>query len=83
MEKGTEISKLSLDAEYVCTFISFSQWVNKASSWLRKYPSNGIQKIVAIDKNGDYVHMGTDFMHARDNNLFPVEVYRLVRNTEK
>lgn len=71
---------ITLRAEYVCEFTSFGQWVNKASKWIGRF--GGQQKIICVDKNGDYIHQGSDMMYADEKNLFPVKCYRLIRNTE-
>ena len=53
-------------------FSSFQQWVNKASSWLKSYYTNGV---VCVDAKGRYCFMGEDFMRARDENAFPVSYW--------
>lgn len=72
--------KIELTAEYICEFISFNQWVNNAKNWIGTFGKQ--QEIICIDKNGGYLHQGSDFMYARANQLFPVKCYRLIRNTE-
>ncbi|KML57035.1 hypothetical protein VL15_15025 [Burkholderia cepacia] len=47
-------------------FDSFQQWVNKASTWV-----NGG---VCLDRNGNVLRNGGDFMRARDAGDFPVTV---------
>lgn len=71
---------IELKAEYVCEFIDFNNWVNKASSWIGGYPRD--QKVICIDINGNALTNGLDFMKARDNDLFPVKAYRLIRVSE-
>lgn len=46
-------------------FQSFTTWVNKGASWLR----GGGR---CIDAKGRHLHIGRDFMRARDENTFPV-----------
>ncbi len=75
-----EIVNIQVNAEYLCTFTSFDNWVNKASSWIGGFPRN--EKIICVDKNGNTLPDGKDFMHARDNDLFPVKGYRLIRSSE-
>ncbi|AJX33424.1 phage Gp37/Gp68 family protein [Burkholderia oklahomensis] len=47
-------------------FDSFQQWVNKASTWV----NGGI----CLDRHGDELRNGGDFMRARDAGNFPVTV---------
>lgn len=77
----SERSIISVKAEHIYTFNSFSEWVNKASSRLGGFGKS--QKIICVDTEGNYCHQGEDFMIARDNNLFPVKAYRLVRTNER
>lgn len=49
-------------------FNSFSQWVNRASSWLVRAG----YKAKCFDKNGRPCLIGADFQHARDTDAFPV-----------
>jgi hypothetical protein len=75
------LGKITLEAEHITTFHSFDEWVNKASSRIGGFSRE--QKIICIDINGNTLTNGGDFMLARDNNLFPVKAYRLVRTSEK
>lgn len=52
------------------TFASFNQWVNKASTWI----GGG----VCVDRFGEELRIGEDFMHARDDGRFPVTVLHRV-----
>ena len=63
-------------AEHDQQFENFSQWVNKASSWLTRHPDyndgpNAFQAI-CFDAKGRLCRIGADFMRARDENAFPV-----------
>lgn len=82
--KGTSleevIEKITLEAEEITTFHTFQQWVDKASSRIGGFSRE--QRIICIDKEGNTLTIGADFMYARDNNLFPVKAYRLVRTSE-
>jgi hypothetical protein len=72
--------KIEINAELIYEFHSFSDWVNKASTHIGGFPRS--ETIICVDKNGNSCSIGKDFMHARDNDLFPVKAYRLIRNTE-
>ncbi len=71
------MENLTIKGELLFEFNSFSQWVNKASSWFKPYKYGF--SYVCLDKNNNVCHIGEDFMNARDNNLFPVKVYVLQR----
>lgn len=53
-------------------FRSFSEWVNKAQSWL-KSPSH--RPAICIDAKGRRCTIGADMMRARDENAFPVRYF--------
>jgi len=72
--------KITLIAEEVTTFHDFQEWVNKATSRIGGFRKE--QKIICVDIKGNTLTIGEDFMYARDNNLFPVKAYRLVRTIE-
>jgi hypothetical protein len=72
--------KIEINAELIYEFRSFQNWVDKARSRIGVFSRSEI--IICIDKNGNSCNIGEDFMHARDNDLFPVKAYRLIRNTE-
>jgi len=72
---------IQIEAEYICEFTSFENWVNKASSRIGGFP--GWEQIICIASNGRACTDGEDMMYARDNDLFPVKAYRLKRTIEK
>lgn len=74
------LEKITLEAEEITTFHTFQEWVNKASSRIGGFRKE--QKIICFDVNGNTLTIGEDFMYARDNNLFPVKAYRLIRTSE-
>lgn len=76
--EGQETIKII--AEEVTTFLDFQEWVNKATSRIGGFRKE--QKIICVDIKGNTLTIGEDFMYARDNNLFPVKAYRLVRTIE-
>jgi len=55
-------------------FDSFTQWVNKASSWLTRHDDYHPERFRAIcyDSKGRRCAIGGDFMRARDEGTFPV-----------
>lgn len=56
-------------------FTSFSQWVNKASSWFRGAGLRGGFGYVCVDAKGRICQIGKHFMRARDDDSFPIVVY--------
>lgn len=50
-------------------FITFTQWVNKATSWI------GGENALCIDTQDRVCKNGGDFMRARDQGAFPVRFY--------
>ena len=52
------------------TFETFDEWANKASTWV----GNGI----CLDRHGQLLARGEDFMRARDEGRFPVTVMHRV-----
>lgn len=73
------VKAISCNAYVICTFESFSEWVNMAKTRLGNYKSH---VIVCLDINGNECHIGEDFMAARDNDLFPVIAYAIVRTAD-
>lgn len=70
-----------IKGELLFEFASFSQWVNKATSWFAPYKYG--YSCICLDTAGNVCHIGEDFKHARDNDLFPVKVYALQRACQK
>lgn len=65
--------------EKVLEFKNFNQWVEKASSWLSSYD---MKNIICKDQKGRVCKKGSDFMKAKDENAFPVEVYLVDKQKE-
>lgn len=57
-------------AEHDQRFDSYTQWVNKASSWLTRRGPH--VKAVCLDARNRLCAIGGDFMRARDEGAFPV-----------
>lgn len=74
-------NQITIKAEEVCEFTSFSMWVNKARDWIGSFSPN--EKIICVDKNGNTLTGGFDFQYADSINLFPIKAYRLIRNTDE
>lgn len=48
-------------------FRTYSEWVNKASSWI-----SGYRMVACFDQKGRLCAQGSDFTLARDEGAFPV-----------
>lgn len=60
-------------AEKEQCFDDFTQWVNKASSWLTRHPEyNSDFRAICYDSRGRHCTCGRDFARARDEGAFPV-----------
>ena len=70
---------ITIQSVLLFQFDTFSSWVNHASSWFKPYRH---LSYVCLDKNNNVCHIGKDFMYSRDNNLFPVRVYKLIQSSE-
>lgn len=65
-------------AKLITTFDTFEEWLDKASSRLKKYNRD---ELVYTDQSNKILLSGREFLFARANNLFPVNVFRMTRNT--
>jgi hypothetical protein len=63
--------------EELFKFESHPQWVNKAASWFRGYKGDDC---ICIDKAGRICRIGKQFARARDENTFPITVYKATTN---
>lgn len=59
----------------VFRFASFSEWVNTARSVFRFYGMTS-GDVLCIDARGRICNVGAHFMAARDEEAFPIVVYR-------
>jgi protein gp37 len=69
-------------------FRSFEHWVNKAQSWLGGVSGGGLRHkkpddAFCIDQRGRMLRVGLDFMRARDEGAFPVDIYRRLRFADR
>lgn len=70
------MTTVTINAEFLCAFDNFQQWVNHAQSRLGGYTNR--DKIVCVDQDGNVCNIGADFAQSRDLNRFPVLAYRLL-----
>jgi hypothetical protein len=62
-------------AEYDQQFDSFTEWKNKASSWLtrrQRWDDDNKFRAICFDAKGRYCYNGGCFMRARDEGAFPI-----------
>lgn len=62
--------------EKLFEFPTFNDWCNTAQYKFASARVNGT-RVVAVDQQGRICAWGEHFMKARDENTFPVEVFRL------
>lgn len=60
----------------ICTFNTFNSWVNRASSWLHGYKNT---QIICLDTKNRICEIGKDFQRSRDDDSFPVTVYKIYK----
>lgn len=54
-------------------FESFTEWLNKASSWLTRHEDYSKDfRVICWDSKARICRIGADFMRARDEDAFPV-----------
>lgn len=75
------MEKITINAELLFEFKDFREWVNYAANWYAPYGKR--TATVAINAAGKACQIGQDFIHSRDNNLFPVKVYGLQRAVDE
>ncbi len=71
----TEHAKANL-GELAFSFISFDDWVNRASTIWRQHGLTS-RHTLCVDQKGRVCAWGLHFQIARDEGAFPVDVYRL------
>ncbi len=70
------MTTVTINAEFICVFQDFQQWVNHAQSWLGGYTQR--DRIVCVDQANNVCNIGADFARSRDQRRFPVLCYRLL-----
>ncbi len=71
---------IEIQVEEITTFHNKREWINKAQSRIGGFRLD--QKILCVDKNGNILTIGLDFMVAEDHDLYPVKAYRCIRTNE-
>ena len=74
--------KVTIQANLIDVFDSFSDWVNRASRTIGNIDTDWYT-VICVDKDGYQCFIGEQFHFARDNKKFPVNVYVLIKNTDK
>ena len=61
-------------AEHNQQFLTFNEWVNKASSWLTRHHDYDPEsfRTICFDQKGRLCRRGSDFQRARDEDAFPI-----------
>lgn len=68
--------------EKLFEFASFADWCNTAKSKFFTAKVSG-DDVICVDRRGRLCGWGKHFMQARDEDTFPVEVYRLRADMNK
>ena len=76
-----DLKLIQVRVEEVGKFNTFQDWVNNATKVISPHKKPD-EKVFCQDNGGKICTNGADFQFARDNNRFPVTVFRLIRNTE-
>lgn len=63
--------------EKLFSFHNFAFWCNKAPSLFRENGVTG-NDVICLDQKGRICQIGRQFMRARDEDTFPIDVYRAV-----
>lgn len=75
-----DVVEITVSAELVMEFRSFSHWVNAAATSIGHISKN--EKVICLDKNNRVLTCGGDMQIAWEKDCFPVKAYRLLRNIE-
>ena len=73
-------TSVTIQSELIASFRSFQEWVDQVSAGA---DTSEDDQTVCVDRSNKILVTEEDFVFAEDNNLFPVYVYRMLRNTEK
>jgi hypothetical protein len=74
--EAPESHKLNVEVgEFLFEFHSFANWVNKASSRFRECGHRSAN-CICVDSAGRICLVGAQFMRARDEDTFPIKVYK-------
>lgn len=74
------MAKIEVQAEFIIEFKSKSEWVNNCPKCLPFKPAG--EEWIWLDKNGNTLTNGMDFMAAEKALTFPVKVFRTKRVSE-
>ncbi len=67
---------IEIEAEVILTLESKSDWISKCPERLPHNKRPG-ENYLFLDKNGNVLERGADFMAAEKLDTYPVKVYRL------
>ena len=68
---------ITINATLVYEIPTKNHWINYFPGAVPKIPS--VEKYLFVDKNGNTVAVGEDFMNAEKEATFPIKVYLLQR----
>lgn len=73
-------TSVTIQAELLTSYRTLQEWTDKASA---SADASEDDYVVCVDRSNKILTTEEDFLFAEDNHLFPVYVYRMLRNTEK
>lgn len=70
---------VSINAEKICVFENYDDWVNNSSTWKDYYDFNKLPTM-CIDRRGNLCVFDKDFKVSHKMNRFPVTAYLIVES---
>lgn len=73
-------TSVTIQSQLLTTYSTFQEWADRTSA------STGADEdncVVCVDQSNRILAAEEDFVFARDNDLFPIYAYRMLRNTER
>ena len=63
--------------DHLFTFNNFNEWVNRPQALFHDHGVSS-NEVICLDRKGRMLQKGQEFMRARDDESFPVMVYRVL-----
>jgi len=73
------MTEITVKAEFIFEFTSMREWVDNAAEWFRPYK---YKPTICLNKNSDVCYIVEDFTKSKNDDLFPIKVYRLIRSAD-
>lgn len=72
--------QIKINGELIAKLANKRQWFNQVPDILPKLPAQ--EKLLFVDKNGNILTIGEDFMAAEKQESYPVSIYHLTRTSK-